>query len=197
MNWAEISPKLVAILTTIAGEDRPGLKVEHADRPRKMMSVQAGQTLTIQVISAVPQTRAEIVRELDEATNKLVETTYNNFRVTLQCSCDSLRNTDTAWAWGTIMKLNERITRPRILRELRSVGVGLARRLGARESNPTIEGRVHSRALCEFALNVRTSDTDPVMGDWIEHAVLNTDIKDSSGDSLPAELQAVDVVVNP
>ena len=198
--WSTLNPLVLSILARIGVGD--GFEVEHADRPRKMVSVQHKRTITLKVLTVVGLGDDEERREqiADDATGadakwagKLRVTSVGHRRVTYQLTCDALENTDQAWAWDTIERIRTRLLRTSTREQLNAINAAVIRnRIGAGvEANFKLDNRIVSRVVMDFALNVWISDVETDPTGWIEFAVVTSEPSDLDGTLLPDALRVI------
>lgn len=197
--WQDLNPALLSLIGRIGVED--GFQVEHADRPRKLVSTQHKRTITLKVVSVIGLGDDEERRETvaDGATGadapwagKLRVTSVGHRRVTYQITCDALENTDTGWAWATIERIRTRLRRESSRQELRNVEAAISRIGAGVEANFKFEGRIVSRVLLELALNVWVSDIEDDPTGWVEFVIVDSEPSDLDGTLLPASLRLTD-----
>jgi hypothetical protein len=198
--WSELNPVLISLIGRLA-DLSPGFKAEHADRPRTLMSVEHKQTLTLQVVSAVPigDDEERVEQIADGATGadapwagQLRMTTVGHRRVSLRVVCDSQENTDNTWAWMTIGRIQTRLGRASTSAELNAVSASINRIGNATEANFKHAGRIFSRVLLDFVLNVRVSDAETDPTGWIEFVEVTSLAQDLDGELLPTSLRPIE-----
>jgi hypothetical protein len=193
IDWATLNPALLGLVGRLAcGAD---FEVEHADRPRKLVSVKYKRTITMKVVSVVSVGQDEERRErvADDATGadapwagKARTIVVGDRVVTIAFECDALENTDTGWAWATVEQLRTRLRRESSLAELDAVDASLNAIGAGVEANFKHADRTHSRVIFELVLNVHAEDIEVEPTGLIEHVEWTDEVKDVDGVQLPS-----------
>jgi hypothetical protein len=205
-TWEELNPALLDLFTRLGAREEPrigpgsgtelvGPTAEHAERPRRMVSPRAKQTLTLAVTSVQGLDAARVLT-FDAETETQTERVEANNRVVFRLTCDSLENTDAGWAWGTLERIRSRLRWTRSIQALLALNASL---VGCGKAFPVankIESRQGNRVVMDVTLLVHVTEIDPQAGEWIESVEISSEyITDVDGTNLPPALQMTNVVI--
>ncbi len=208
IDWETLNPAVKSLIEQLV-VDRlmpAALAADEADRPRKMMSVQRKQALTVRLLGVVSlgddeERREDVAADATGADapwgGKLRARMVGHRRVTYRVTCEAVENTDRMWAWGTIERVRTRLGRSSSTNALALVDASVSRVGQSVEANFKSDGRMQNRVSLDFALNVRVNDVEEAPIGWIEHVVLTSEVKDVDGTLLPTPPNVLDLEIPP
>lgn len=204
LPWSELNPALLALFTELGrGVATPtggtvGPVVEHAGRPRKIMSALSKQALTMQVLSARGGS-AWVTRDFDQVAQSLTERVEQDDFYTFRLACDALANNDVGWAWTTIGNIRARLRFTSVLERLLALNCEFLRCSPAAEVKANVNGRLLHRVVMDVVMLVHVTEVEEpeVPGTWIDSVYITSDkIRDADGEPLPEALQMNEVLVD-
>lgn len=205
LNWSEINPALVSLITSLAVESPEAWRAEWRDRPLKAVDQKQKLQLTLKVtnVSAFgdDEIRYESVSEssTDPADaaflGGLRENLTGQRKFTLQLQALTLENTDQLNAVAVLERVRTRLRRQRSINALHAIDVAHIRSGNVIDIATVKEGRVVPRASLDLTLGACFNDSDTVPAGWFNRIELTSHLQDTDGTELPVPPNVTDLVI--
>ena len=188
MQWSQISPVLLSILSEIAVdkpiEGAPAFQAQWADRAREMASPDYQHALfvavtTVEGVQEDEQRFGFDANARDEAGNLGVVTATNcgMRRINLQLRSECYENTDDNWCMAVLDRIYTRMGRTRYIERMRDECNAAWIDSGVAHSLPVpSDGHILSAGTLDLILYAAVNDVDPVPYGWIERVRLTSHI---------------------
>lgn len=194
IGWTQLYPALRKLFGRLADPNDSSFEAEDRGRPRKAISDVRKFALAMRVVNViglgedeerfdlVPQDATGVDRKY---AGQLRPNITGQRKLVLQLECDSIENTDTAWAWAAIERIRTGMRRRSSLEALDAVDAALIRVGQATEMAFRNEGRMVHRVVLEVQIGAVVNEIDPVPTGWIEKVVITSHLQDVDGAELP------------
>lgn len=202
-DWSTISPGLIQLFSALAlpnenAGQSPPWSAEWRDRARKATPTggpMKGTTLTLKITSVQrigedDQRSVYVVPAVPPALptpwdGSLQESIYGLRRVTLNLQASMSEVSDDSWALGLLERISTRLSRKTTVEALQSLNVAIIDIGTALDISFRQTQHMQSRASMDVILCMVTTDTDPVPTGWIQSVIIQSNLQEVNGVTLP------------